>query len=549
VNLLTWMMFSGRWMNRYSALCALALVLTAQVALAQKVPRARVVVVDFDDDRRDAVRGQLENALEKNKQVELVPLKQYVSAANKARLRGAASRSPEGVAQIAPELGLSAVVTGKVGRTLVLRVLDANGQELWTKSVKLQRGKLPASEARKLAASIATAATQPPPSAQPPPEQPEQPVQPATPDTPPTAPPAAPTAPASPAPTTPPDTGKPPPPKESPPPASKPPAAKPPEATAPPKAPPETLELPKLIDDESHTTTEPVDEYATREELEAKDRHRYPPLVYVWVGGSTTWRTYCARPGVSNCSQFDSRPEEERVGDTIDFTSGVPYLGLMAQIEVLPLARAQKYLRGLGLLAGYQRGYSETRVKVTTQTGETPTRSVVATDSVITAMLLYRYYFNMGTEARPRLAYAGFRGGLLSREFEVDQQARAPLTGSHRLHPAAGLEFSVPLRHWLRVEGGGQFFINPKTGQSLTADQGALELEVRDLGAEVSSFGWFAELGVAGEVWGPLGYSVRGRYTTVKDTFTGRGSRFGWDQGGVASEQHIDVRWGLTASF
>jgi hypothetical protein len=203
----------------------------------------------------------------------------------------------------------------------------------------------------------------------------------------------------------------------------------------------------------------------------------------------------------------------------------------------------------VGLLVGYQRGYSETRVKVTTGTGETPTRSVVATDSVLTAMLLYRYYLNMGTESRPRLAYAGFRGGLRSREFAVDAQARAPLTGSHRLHPSAGLEFSVPLRHWLRVEGGGQFFISPEPGQSLTADQGVLELEVRDLGAEVSSFGWSAELGVAGEVWGPLGYSVRGRYTTVKDTFSGRGSRFGWEQGGVASEQHIDVLWGLTASF
>lgn len=514
-------------MTRWSALCALALVLTAQAALAQRVPKVRVVVLDFEDDRRDAVRGQLESAIKKNKQLELVPLKQYVTAANKARLRGSTSRSPEGVAQVAPVLGLSAVVAGKVGRTLVLRVLDTNGQEVWTKTVRLQRGRLPAREARRLAADIATAATQPPPSVTPPPE----PTSPAPPDT-----------------SKPPDTGQPPP-AEGPPPAEKPPADKPPAAAAPPKPPAEQLEIPKPLDDESHTSTQPYDEYATREELEAKDRHRHPPLVSVWVGGSTTWRTYCARPGVSACSQFDSRPEEERVGDTIDFKSGVPYLGLAGQLEVLPLARSQKPWRGVGLLVGYQRGYSETRVKVTTQTGETPTRSVVATDSVLTAMLLYRYYFNMGTESRPRLAYAGFRGGMLSREFEVDLQARAPLAGSHRLHPAAGLEFSVPLRHWLRVEGGGQLFIGPKAGQSLTADQGALELEVRDLGAEVSSFGWFGELGLAGQVWGPLGYSVRGRYTTVKDTFTGRGSRFGWEQGGVASEQHIDLRWGLTASF
>jgi hypothetical protein len=531
-------------MTWWSALCALALVLTAQVALAQKAPKVRVVILDFEDDRRDAVRGQLENALQKNKQLELVPLKQYASAASKARLRGNAPRSPEGVAKIAPELGLSAVVIGKVGRSLSLRVLDTNGQEIWTRSVRLQRGKLPASEARKLAAGIATAATQAPPSVEPPPEQPAQPPKTDTA----TAPPPTPAPPATPEPTAPPDTGKPPP-AESPPPAAKPPAGKPPTAATPPKTAPESLEIPQPLDDESHTSTQPFDEYASREELEAKDRHRHPPLVSVWVGGTTTWRTYCARPGVSACSQFDTRPEAERIGDTIDFRSGVPYLGLAGQLEVLPLARSQRPWRGVGLLVGYQRGYSETRVKVTTQTGETPTRSVIATDSVITAMLLYRYYLNMGTESRPRLAYAGFRGGMLSREFEVDQQARAPLTGAHRLHPAVGLEFSVPLRHWLRVEGAGQFFIGPKTGQSLTADQGALELEVRDLGAEVSSSGWFAELGLAGEVWGPLGYSVRGRYTPVSDTFSGRGSRFGWDQGGVASEQHIDVRWGLTASF
>ncbi len=521
-------------MSGWSALCALALALSAQAALAQKAPKTRVVVLDFEDDRRDAVRGQLENALGKNKQLELVPLKQYVTAASKARLRGNASRTPEGVARIAPELGLSAVVTGKVGRSLVLRVLDTNGQEVWTRTVKLQRGKLSPAEARKLAAGIATAATQPPPAPEPPPQKPPPPPPPDTSTTPP--PPDTSGTPPPP----PPDTGKPPPP---------PPKGKPPAATAPPKAPAEPLDIPKPIDDESHTSTQPYDEYATRDELEAMDRHRHPPLIHVWVGGSTTWRTYCARPGVTACSQFDSRPEEERVGDTIDFRSGVPYLGLTGQIEVLPLAHSQKPWRGVGLLVGYQRGYSETRVKVTTQTGETPTRSVIATDSVITAMLLYRYYFNLGTESRPRLGYAGFRGGMLSREFGVDQQARAPLTGSHRLHPSAGLEVSVPLRHWLRVEGGGQFFIGPRAGQSLLADQGALELEVRDLGAEVSSFGWFAELGVAGEVWGPLGYSVRGRFTPVKDTFTGRGSRFGWEEGGVASEQHIDVRWGLTASF
>lgn len=534
-------------MSRWGAVWALALVLASQVAVAQKAAKPRVLLLEFEGDRRNAVRTQLENALKKNKQIALVPLKQYTGAAAKAGLKGAQARSADAVAQVAPGLELDAVVTGKAGKTLTLQILGANGQEQFTKTVKLQKGKLPASEVRRLAASIATtAAKPPPPPVAPPPEPPPA-------QTPPPEPPAEPppTATATPPPA---ETPKPPPVEAAKPPAEAaaptppPPAERPTVSTAP-KPPAEALEIPKSLDDESHTSTNAFDEYATRQELEAKDRHRHPPMVQVFLGGNTTWRNYCARPGVTSCGQFDSKPEEEKLGDTIDFKSGVPYLGLVGQVEVLPLARSEKPWRGLGLLAGYQRGYSETRVKVTTDTGETPTRSVVATDSVMTAMLLYRYYFNLGTESRPRLAYAGFRGGMLSREFEVDQDARAPLTGSHRLHPAVGLDFSVPLRHWLKVEGGGQFFIGPKAGTSLTADEGELELEVRDLGTEVSSFGWYGELGVAGEVWGPLGYSVRARYTSVKDTFTGDGSRFGWEAGGVAQESHMDVRWGLTASF
>ncbi|WP_224241155.1 hypothetical protein [Hyalangium gracile] len=538
-------------MSRWGALLALALALTSQVALAQKASKPRVVVLDFEGDRRGALRTQVESGLKKGKQVELVPLKRYMSAAGKVGLKGAAARMPEGVAQVAPGLEVDAVVIATAGRTLNVQVLGADGSELWTKNVKLQRGKMSASEARRLVAGIATTAARPPPAVAPPPTEPAQPATP-EPAPPPTA---TPTTPAPDATAAKPPATEPPPAETKPPatPPATPPAATgstetPADSTAA-KPPADPLEVPKSLDDESHTSTQPFDEYATRTELEAKDRHRHPPIVHLFLGGTTTWRTYCARPGVSSCGEFDSRPEENQVGDTIDFKSGVPYLGLTGQLEVLPLARSGKPWRGLGLVAGYQRGYSETRVKVTTETGETPTRSVVATDSVITGMLLYRYYFNMGTESHPRLGYAGFRGGMLSRAFEVDQQARAPLTGSHRLHPSAGLEFSVPLRHWLRLEGGGQFFIGPKAGQSLTADDGELELEVRDLGAEVSSSGWFAEVGLAGELWGPLGYSVRGRYTTVKDTFTGAGARFGWGEGGVASEQHIDIRWGLTASY
>ncbi|HEX8701126.1 MAG TPA: hypothetical protein VF815_19935 [Myxococcaceae bacterium] len=548
-------------MSRWSFVLALVLVLASQGAMAQKrATKPRVVVLDFDGDRRDSLRKQVEAALKKTKQVELVTPKRYLSVAGQAGLKAGAAQTPEGIAQVAPTLELDAIVTAKAGKSLSVRVLGSNGQELWTKTVKLQRGKLSASEARRLAAGIATTASTPPPPAVAPPAEPTPPAEPATPPAskPEETPPPVATAP----PTTEPPAATPPPAAATPP-ATEPPAATPPASSsptagatpaqgAPPTAalPSEPMKAPMPLEDESHTSTEPFDEYASRAELEAQDRNRYPPFVRLFVGGTTTWRGYCARPGVDSCGAFDRLPEEQRVGDTIDFSSGVPYLGVVGNLELLPLARLDnRFVRGVGLGVGYQRGYSETRVKVTTPTGETPTRTVVATDTTMTAMLLYRYYFNMGTDSRPRLGYGGLKGGVMSRAFDVDEDARAPLTGSHRLHPSVGLEFSIPLRRWLRVEGGGQFFLNPRAGQSLFEDEGVLELEVRELGETVSSAGFSGELGVAGDVWGPLGYSVRFRYMSVKDTFTGDGAKFGWEQGGVAAENHGDLIFGLTATY
>src|SRR5262245_40557405 len=202
---------SGRWMSRWGVQLALAMVLASQAAWAQAA-RPRVVLLEFEGDRRDAVRTQLENALNKNKQVELVALRQYTNTAKKAGLKGPAPLTPEGVAQVAPRLELAAVVTGKVGRSLLLQVWGPDGRELWTKSVKLQRGKLPASDVRRLAAGIATTAEKPPPSVKPPPEQPTEPPA-ATPPTP------TPTPEPSPAPvaaTPPADTAKPPQPEPAP---------------------------------------------------------------------------------------------------------------------------------------------------------------------------------------------------------------------------------------------------------------------------------------------------------------------------------------------
>ncbi|MFP2908860.1 hypothetical protein ACLESD_28180 [Pyxidicoccus sp. 3LFB2] len=170
------------------------------------------------------------------------------------------------------------------------------------------------------------------------------------------------------------------------------------------------------------------------------------------------------------------------------------------------------------------------------------TREVTATDSVITAQALYRYFFPLG-EAKQLLGYAGLRAGLLTRAFDVDESAQSPLRGTHRLFPAVGLEVSVPLLRAVRLEGAGQVFIGSKPGQ------GSDDVEVSEFGTSVSSFGWEAELGVAGELWGPFGYSVRFRLSRYQDTFSGRGTRTGWENGGVAAETYSSLQWGLTAAY
>lgn len=260
-----------------------------------------------------------------------------------------------------------------------------------------------------------------------------------------------------------------------------------------------------------------------------------PPLARLLLGGTTTWRKYCARPGVKSCAEFDRKAETDQLGDTVDYSSTVPYLGVSLELELLPLARKESAVRGLGAVLGYRRGFASTDLTLLGDAGQSVTREVSATDSVLTAQAMYRYYFGMGA-AKQLLGYAGLRAGLLTRSFDVDESAESVLPGTHRMFPAVGLEVSVPLLRAVRLEALGQLFLNPKPDED-------------DFGTKVSSTGWQAELGVAGEVWGPLGYSVRFSLSRYQDTFTGAGTRTGWQAGGVAEETYASLHWGLTASY
>ena len=71
--------------------------MVSQAALAQ-----RAVVLEFEGDRNDRVRAQVQHALEDAGAVELISLKRYKRAALKRKLRGNRAMTPAAV-PAAPE--------------------------------------------------------------------------------------------------------------------------------------------------------------------------------------------------------------------------------------------------------------------------------------------------------------------------------------------------------------------------------------------------------------------------------------------------------------
>jgi hypothetical protein len=292
-------------------------------------------------------------------------------------------------------------------------------------------------------------------------------------------------------------------------------------------------------------------EPATPEEEETPLPTRAAPSRWrLFLGAPVTWRHYCARPGVTSCNAFDTQPPESQVGAITDFDSKAPYVGVGAEVELFPLADWRSPLRGVGLTLNYQRGFARTEVRTTSSVGSSPTRVVHATDTSYGGMLAYRYFFDLGKTGTPLWGYGGLRLGALGRAFESNETGvEAPLPVVHRFFPAVGLDVSVPLMRAVRLEGAGQFFLQPTPGNTLGGGDGSRAAEVRDYGTSVSGLGWAAELGVAGELWGPFGYSARFRLESFQDHFTGEGFRLGWSSGGVAEDTYSSILAGVTAAW
>jgi hypothetical protein len=262
-----------------------------------------------------------------------------------------------------------------------------------------------------------------------------------------------------------------------------------------------------------------------------------PPRVRLLLGPAVTWREACARPGVDACSEWDALRPEDRIGDAVDFSSRVPYVGPALEVELFPLAQRASLLRGLGLALDARWGFPRTQVKVESPSGQTPVREVDAVDTAWGAMIAWRYFLDLGKAGAPLWGYGGVRLGVRGRSIGVRGGEDSALPEVDRVYPALGLDVSVPLVRVVRIEGAGQLFLRPNPDQ------------VSDYGASVSSLGWAAELGAAGELWGPLGYSVRFRLERYQDRFEGQGLRRGWTRGGVAVDTFSSLQGGVTASW
>lgn len=470
-------------------LCALALLALAAPARAQ-----RAVVLDFDGDAGGKLRTQVVEALAAAGKVALVPSRDFKSAALRKGFSTSRKDPRDMIRAVAKPLGLDAVVDGAVrSGELHVVIYDPAGAELWSRDIPLRRARLDEETAQRLAAAIA-AATAPAPAEPPPP-----PLRTIPPDT--TAGTGtAGTGTATGTTTTGTATRPPPPP---PPPRPEPPRENPPAYEA--NLPPAFEELPR------------------------------PDLVRFTLSGHTLWRNYCARPAVTSCrewSTLDPRP----TGETQDFISDIPYSGVLAELEAFPLAPVQNpWVSGIGFGGSYGAGFSLTTVRVSTPTSTTDEKQVLSTDTSFSAHAMYRVHFAVGG---PRFwSYAGARLGVQGRLFNVDPQAVEPVAGSHRVYAYAGLDFGMKLTPLIDVEAGVWYLFDPHAGQE----------DLVPYGTSVTAVGLGAELGVRGDLWGPVGYSVRGHFSGYGDRFSGAGLR--WAQGGAAEEIYLSVSWGLFVKY
>jgi hypothetical protein len=490
------------------------------MALAAPALAQKVVVLEIDGDSSGKLRSQVEAALERAGVVQLMSLSAYKEVAAKKKMKGAAAMTPAGVMRVGKSTGLHAAVGGEVsdGKYKVL-IYDRFGGELWAKSLALKKGRLSDDFANRLAKAVAVAAEQGVARAQ---EKQQEATSVSAADDGSTPDPAPPPLPTDSSPTG---------------------AVSSPGTTMP------EVDLTTPV-----KPTKVEDEDLEDPSFKKKKVAQRPPFFRAYVGPMFTWRSQCLRPGVTACSEYEVAPEPKPQGVTVDYGSGAPYPGFVATVELFPLAFVNsRVAQGFGVLGGLQYGSSRTLVREASPQGSGPTREVISTDFSWSAQLAWRFHFQMGYAApkeQQPFGWVGLRGGITSRVFEIDPTAQVPLPSSQRyVHPLLGLDVSVPISKFFRIEAGGSFFVSPKTSAEQIVGYGNLE----DPTGGVVSTGFGLEGGVAGEIWGPLGWQARVRFARYVDRYSGRGQKWTtctdtqcW---GVGEESFTSLQVSLVAQF
>lgn len=504
----------------------LLLALLSLPAFAQKV-----VILELDGDSKDKLRAQVEAAVRESGAVELISLKDYRAAAAKKKMTGAAAMTPVGVARAAKVITLDAAVGGEVaGGKYNVVIYDRAGEQLWTKSLKVTKGLLSDDFATKLARAIAAAAQQG--------------------------------------------------------------AAKPQDDAGGGDAAQDVttgLDLTQtdaagnvgVVTDVSGRWKEPERDV----DLDDPNRRKQAapvavPIFRVWAAGATTWRSQCLRPGVRTCKAYDAASPKP-LGTIVNFNATVPYFGLSLNAELFPLARVNTgaskgvnaLAQGLGVLVNLQYGVATILVKSATDQGEGAGQQVKSTDLGFSAQLAYRYHFEMGVslgsqEAGPYsvkgaspVGWFGLRGGVATRSFTIDPTSTLELPSTQRgPHGVFGVDLALPVLPQLRFEFGFSLFLNARPGANEIRGFGnptdpseGVDVfgDPNVVGPTAVSFG--LEAGVAGQIWGPIGYTVRWRMASYTDLYYGQGQK--WticDEsqcGGVGEESYHSLIFGLTASY
>ena len=115
------------------------------------------VVLDFKGDRRSRLQKQIEAALEKLEGVALLSSSEWERAARKEGLSGAQADSIRGVAVVAPKVGVTVAVGGRVKKTFQVTLVDARGKTLSSRTLKLRRGLLSKDDLTRLGRAVKAA--------------------------------------------------------------------------------------------------------------------------------------------------------------------------------------------------------------------------------------------------------------------------------------------------------------------------------------------------------------------------------------------------------